>query len=201
MNIRMTQGGLAVLLCLFAFDASAQRMRDNSLSPEDSLQQVTTPHTAASTNSQYLQFPGQGGASSIPAPAYNQNSGASDVYGVTPATRFMDGYCDPNFTPLVGGSKVSAMQSCLAQLKRQQCDTFHNLPADVQRVLGDTIDCMYGEQNADEVATVKSNCSANDSPRLQLMRKYTQDPAATRALATLPEDVINGSNRCMHGGR
>jgi hypothetical protein len=203
----MKRYALACLMMFVAQDASAQHIRDMSLSVEDSMKQ---PSSTGNRNNdvyqQYLQQNGSAGqlpGNSALAPV-NPIIGSSAVNG-TPAAQFMDGYCDPNFRPTIADSaSISGMQSCLKQEREQACALFQKLPADVKSVVGDTVNCLYnvGNNAGMQGNNVEANaCAGNDTRRLQLLKKYWQDQYSMYGLVYLPDDVLGASGKCSRGGK
>jgi hypothetical protein len=177
--------GLCLIFCFIASGAYAQqRIPDLSMSPEESLR---TPDVAHSGNTNNQPYAGQHAV----APGLGRGAAGEDSSG-----HFVDGYCDPNFHPATQSN--SSMQSCLEQQKQQACDAYRALPADVKHAVSRAADCIYAASEADED---KADCAESDAARMALIRKYRGDEAATRALTSLPEDMVNSTGNCTRGGR
>lgn len=185
------------LLCLLAFDAHAQeRIRDLSLTPEETLREPDIKNGNNLGN--YQSFVNQ------PADGNRPREGMPEASAMTPATRFMEGYCDPNFTPAVAGrGNLAIIQECVKQQKEKSCKEFYALPRDVQTVLDDAISCAYGDADAEAAATAHtdSTCADHDTSRLQLLQKYWKNSPVAASIVFLPDDVLNIANHCMRGGR
>lgn len=192
---------LLASLCLLPTAASAQRMRDMSLSVEDTMKQPAVSHAK----------PGYGGVGGVGPggsndpyvgnnPAYNNQNDpySSGARGNT----FMAGYCDPNFHPVVNNRNLAALQSCMESQKQQSCADFERLPVDAQRAIDNVVGCLYvasdtGYDEQQPAATNDPGCTAGDSQRLQLVRKYWKDETTAHALVFMPEDILDASTNCM----
>lgn len=179
--------------CLAAYPAQAARIRDMSLSPEESMRQPDITHSRphsweANTDMQTNQaVPG-----TLPPGAGGQAQ----------AGRFMDGYCDPNFKPLAGSARGNAMQSCMNAARQEACQTFYHLPADAQAAIDDSVSCVNAASEAGEENPSPSGaCQDSERRRLTLAKKYWDNQAVAHALVALPEMVTNPLSGCMGGGR
>lgn len=183
---------LILLFFLIPATALAQgRIPDLSMPPDESLRQPDISHQ--NDNIQPLMNQNVGTAPNIPI-------GQNNLPPEQPGTHFIDGYCDPNFRPLIANTPgLAGMQECLEQQKQQSCDTFRNLPADAKRAVSDTVDCRYqaGGGNTQTAA----DCSRSDTLRLQMLKKYWGDSDTARALVFLPDDVLGTSGKCTGNNR
>jgi len=187
-----------ILAVWLAGDAAAQRMRDMSLSPEESLQQPNISHAQPGYN--------QANPYQAAPPAYSRPSTGQDMYpampdnpyGAGPANSFMTAFCDPAFHPVVAGN--SALAACMATQKQQACTAFRQLPAAAKGLLDQAIDCAYAAGNADAAAAPATyDCAAYDSRRLELLKTYWQDSATAHALIFMPDEVLGGDSLCLRG--
>ncbi|MDE3015731.1 MAG: hypothetical protein KGI29_02265 [Pseudomonadota bacterium] len=179
---------LIIIICLIPSAAFAQsRIRDLSLPPDESLNQPDTP---SYNNLQPLTNPNGNAAPDIPIDRNNPQQQAT--------AHFIDGYCDPNFKPLIANMPgLAGMQDCLEQQKQQSCSTFHSLPADAKRAVSDAVDCRYQATNGD--TQTAPDCGASDALRLQLLKKYWGNGDTAQALVFLPGDVLGTSGKCTGG--
>lgn len=191
--------GMVFVLCPQQ-GAAAQRMRDMSLPPDESLTLPNVSHSPAG-------YPVPYGGDTSSYPDQTPYGTGRDGYPYQPEDkrghRFMDSYCDSNFKPLASDNpRLASMQSCIAEQKRTSCDTFRQLPPDAQRVLDEAIACVFSAANGDDTQMpVNSDaCVSSDSSRLQLLKKYGQDQTVSRALIFMPDDVVGASGKCV-GGR
>lgn len=177
---------LAILALILApmSPAFAAQMRDMSLSPAESMRQPDIDHSNGSVSGNYQKFLGNTGGTDPVQQRIQDQTG-----GIGASNRFMDTYCNPNFRPLAMQNNGS-MQNCLTTQRQDVCQQFQHLPADAQQTLDQTINCY----NADDRGT---DCSSFDSRRLQLIKRYWNDQNTARSLVFLPDDIINGSNKCM----
>ncbi len=200
---------LALITCLISFDASAQRMHDFSMDEQESLQQGTT---RSNPSGNYQQFQNQQPANQN-NPSFNPGLSGSSNYNTQlpgqPASRFMAGYCDPNFKPMLSNAgRIASMNACIETQKKQACDMFAQLPSDAQQVMDSSIGCVYNQANngqMDENGFIVQNggaqdCSAGDSQRINLLQRYWQQQNVAYAIVFLPDMVLNAPNRCMGNG-
>jgi hypothetical protein len=183
-----------------AFNASnllAKSIPDYSLSPAETAQQPSSP----STNPAYQQYLNQNNLSNPGLPANAQ----TPTNTPSVATRFMNGFCDPNFNPAIAGNpQYASMATCLRQQRESICAQFQTLPEDAKRALDQTLDCnskILNGENPDGQPSTIGTCSETDSTRLQLIKKYWKDQNTARALLFLPDDVVDSSSKCLRGGR
>lgn len=172
-----------IITCLISGQAEAARMKDMSLSPEESFKQPNI----------ITQVPGLGGAqtpASDPAMPPEQGNGALTN---TPSARFMDGYCDPNFRPAVQVN--NPLQNCLQQTRLQACDMFRRLPQEAQNAVDQTVTCANTAYE-EETIRLPSTCKENDRSRLQLIKKYWQEKDTAYALVFLPGMVTDTGSLC-----
>lgn len=198
---------LALTACLLATDAYAQRMRDYSMSPEESMQQGTKRSGNSSGN--FQEFWDRGTQQQNPSGynnRYNRSSGNYDPQlPGQPSSQFMAGYCDPNFKPMLSNTgRIASLNACLDEQKAQACDMFAGLPPEVQKEMDGIIGCQYMAANdgqMDENGYVQPgqprDCSYGDTVSMQMLRAYWQDQRVAYAIVFLPDMVLNGSSRCM----
>ncbi len=189
------------IACIAAHDAMAARMRDMSLSVEDSMREpdITT------TNPQDYLNPGGFGSNTqgtLKAPTkpggYGSAYSGANNYDATalPADSYMVGYCDPNV-----GVRAGAMQDCIAQGKKQTCDIFAQLPNDAQRLLDRTISCLSDTaEYEDDYDSARKDCGY-ERARLGLLKKYWEEQQTAYALVFLPDMVMNAAANCMPNRR
>jgi len=186
---------ILIAALLFASESFAQQIPDYSLTPSEMRQQQynnsTAPINSDQIHSADPSFP------SAPLPGGNT---------LTPAKRFMDGYCDRNFHPAIASDpRYANLGNCLEQQKQQVCNQFQQLPEDVKSALDETIACT--ESGGDilppgqEYDQHNAACDNTDTARLQLLKKYWRDPNTAYALVFLPDDVLDSSGKCLRGGR
>jgi hypothetical protein len=209
---------LALLACLAATDASAQRMHDYSLSEKESLK-VRSSNGGTSGN--YQQFmnndtDGYNQQQQMNGPSFNLgNSLRGSNYNTQlpnqPSSQFMVGYCDENFQPMLSKSgRIASLNACLSEQKKQACDMFQRLPVDAQRVMDSAINCVYTLANEGQMNNPgymqqqplpnNMDCSNGDSLRMNLLKQYWRDQNVSYAIVFLPDMVLDGPSRCMGGG-
>ncbi len=205
----MMRTGLFVMAAIFgmaAGDASAaQRMRDMSLSVDDTMKEpdITYEHD-------YLKFPSQGqgqGSSSFgksglprglpgertPYGGIRGQTGNEEPYGTG---RFMAAYCDPNFN--AGIAAGQGLQACLDNAKQKACEMYERQPRDVQSLLDHALSCAF---SADDpvYGGEDTTCYEDDGRRLRMVKKYWSDEETVYALIFLPDMVQAASTDCRGG--
>jgi len=197
----MNRYAFAFVISLFVCQAYAQeveqqRIPDLSLSPEETLNRPDISHSP------------DGNYGMRQNPYYNNrnNNGYNpqEAYDSGTSSRFMTGYCDPNFKPLVANAPgLSGLQSCMETQKQQTCDAFQHLPSDVQAALDSVISCLQSDSDTAEGqrASDDPGCTSGDTQRLNLLKKYWGNEAITHALVFMPDEIMNASGKCMHGSK
>ena len=160
---------------LLATPAHAQRIKDWSLSPEESMRVPTT----------------RGPSKMNPAaPDYSgsSNRNTTDYTNVDPSDSFMAGFCDPNFRPIAGNA-------CVASQTKQACGTYFNLPEDAKVIVNDSIECLYAASESDAAPS----CIDEERARRAAAERYKDDFATRNAILNLPNSVLYGATNCMRG--
>src|SRR5690606_31270275 len=132
---------LALMLIMTASEASAQRIRDMSLSPEESMQQPDISHSQGTlppgnwSNQFDRTYEGEGHAQNF---QYSGN-------GYEPARQryFMESFCSPQNKPLVRSARLANMTVCIEEMKVKACDAFRSLPAEAQGSVDGATECIY----------------------------------------------------------
>jgi hypothetical protein len=208
---------LGLMLCAaFPYNALAQRIQNLSMSPQEmrtqNVQTQTAPQQQQHLPGNNLMPPGQT-QNGYPVPIGPAAALAGQPVGAT-AGSYMEGYCDPNFKPiLANNAKYARMASCLEEQKQQACGMYQVLPADAKRSLDFTLNCLGAQQNGGEmveaadgtlqpapVTGAARDCGAFDTQRLTLLKQYWQDANTAYALVFLPDLVMDSGGQCM-GGR
>jgi hypothetical protein len=194
-------------------DALAQKMRDFSMSPEESQRVPSTSNTNSNNPvggnyDQYMQQQQQGGNSGDYSNYQRASRGGSGIPG-QPASNFMQGYCDPNFKPIVNAGNIANLQACIETRKQQTCEQFAALPNDVKNSLDFAIECAYTAANGGEMdengyiaqqAPVNPACAGTDSERMALLKKHWRDQNVSYSIVFMVDQVINATAGCV-GGR
>ncbi|MDE3060346.1 MAG: hypothetical protein KGJ06_04990 [Pseudomonadota bacterium] len=172
---------LALALCLVAGSALAQqRMRDLSMSPEESMQEPDVTHDGIGQPAPLNYVNGSDGS--------NLPSGPDAM----PGEGFMERFCDPGFRPLLAdNAQLAGMESCVEERRRAACDTFSKLPGDARRVLDATIACRY---SAEDDQGQEDNADCSDGDRLRLLEKYWRNAAVSHALVFLPDEALDNGD-------
>lgn len=207
---------MSIALCAIAFPALAEQIPDYSISQEEMVHntnnstQPLNPNANPPINATSIN-PYRG------APVTNiiTNSPANNPYAPPPnsqdnpaaSRRFMDGYCSNSFTPAIANDpRYAATADCIKRSKEQVCAQFQQLPPDAQNVLDQTIGCNNKLLNGDAQDPRSSGgamdgCTTTDGSRLQLLKKYWRDMNTAYALVFMPDDVLDGSTKCVRGGQ
>ena len=177
--------------------AWAARIQDLSMTPNEMVQQgVNVNRAPVSGTTTTPNFPttatSTGGMAHLPPIAGVVTGG--------PSTNYMDGYCDPNFKPLMGRSaSYAGIANCLAQQKTDACRLYQSVPQDVKQALDDSINCMAQMSDTAGNATTASvsNCGVTDTRRLALVKRYWNDANLAYALVFVPDLVMDNAGDCL----
>ncbi len=210
---------MAAGMMMASHGAWAAGIRDLSMSPTEMLQQNMNVNHAPT-----------GGSNLTPdVSGINTNNGMQKLGNVAPivgtpgqlpSKNYMDGYCDPNFKPLMGRSpQYAGIASCLEQQKSEACKLYQSVPADVKQALDASINCMAqasdaagtgdaGEDSegdgwgalppAQGYAATMAHCGAADTRRLHLLKHYWSDQNLAYALVFVPDLVMDSSGSCLN---
>ncbi len=187
---------VACLLCLIATDASAQYMRDQSLSVEDTMREPDISYSSNPTSTWQNQSGqmGEPGLADQPLPGeYRDDDYARE------GARFMDSYCDPNFRPLV--PVRVGMASCFESIKQKACDGFARLPAEVQGPMNRLVECQYNVAEEPSEYADETRCARLEHEQMRLLKHYWRDQNTAYTILFLPDLVINAGSFCTGGGR
>jgi hypothetical protein len=193
--LRMT---LTMALMGIALPAHAERIRDMSLSPEESMRLPDIDYGTSgspygsSGSDRSFGGTGGGGRSALPRGRLPMASGESDFE--LRASRFMDSYCSQEAAMGIGMG--GDLQQCLQKTKGEVCRDFAQLPSDARRVLDRAVDCEHAlsEMGSHGAAL---DCAAEDRARLFLLKKYWNDSNAAQALVFLPDRVLRAGEICV----
>lgn len=206
------------VLCLLPHMAQAKRLSDLSMTPGEMMEQhlnVNQPGTPLGAQPVATGTPGA-------APWGTGNNGIPPAPGGQGAsgTNYMDGYCDPNFKPMVSkNTQYAAMASCLEQQKTQACQMYRALPDDARVAINNSINCVArvnaaaenGEPQDEEdsggwgfggwgntTTNTPTSCVKADVKRLELLKNYWgKDQNTAYALVFLPDLVMDNSGTCL----
>ncbi len=209
----------AIALFSFASSAHAQQIRDMSLSPSETAVQPNTAKTATQGFSNQPGYAGSGqnfqndvsrrisdmnrnGAHGSPMPPPR----VGDInQGQQPAKSFMEGYCDPNFTPMLANNRrYYGQEQCLQQIRDDSCYRFKLLAAEVKVVLDSAISCLFDNSNGyvaptnENASTEVMACAESYVHRIELLKKYMGDAGTAYALVYLPDNVLDTSGACVN---
>ena len=207
---------VVVLACALAPQAAlAKRQQNLSMSPDEMIRQniqtnVPQQQQPMPGNNMMPSYPTQGG---YPAPRSSQP--ITGQQGMVPSNNYMDGYCDPNFKPLLSrNAQYANMAACLEQQKAQACELYRNMPADARQVVDATMNCMAQMEGAAgglveapdgtlqpaAAAGRVADCGYTDTNRLAMVKRYWQDQNVVYSIIFVPELAMDNSGACL-GGR
>lgn len=185
---------LAIILIMTASNASAQRIRDQSLSPEESMRQPdisnsgTQPLGGTWSNNFGINNEGAG---------HTQNFQSGSVpYGQTNTLYFMDNYCSQQNKPLVSSSHLAYMTGCMEDIKVKACDAFQRLPIEVMRKLDIIINCAFNAATMNTVTNGDSACDYRHELQLELLKTYWNNQDISYNIAFMPDMVANPVTFC-----
>ena len=206
----------AVYTAITPFNALAQqgRVRDLSMTQQEMIQQKVPANQAG------VPLGGSNLSPSIPGNS-NFSRGTPAITGTTdahPSKNYMDGYCDPNFKPLMAQSAQHAsMVSCLERQKTEACSLYQSAPDDARAAIDASVNCAARAMNAmgddggesDEedsgwgswggrATTAPVSCVKYDAQRLTVLKRYWDDNNTAYALVFLPDLVMDASGSCVN---
>lgn len=208
------QLAVALLISTLPFSAQAKRIQDLSMSPNEMIRnnvQTNVPQQQQPLPGSNMMpaYPTQGG---YPAPGSN----VQPLIGqqAVPSNNYMDGYCDPNFKPLLSRNPQYAnMAACLEQQKIQACDLYRTLPVDAKKAVDDSMNCLAGQQEGGGLVEAPDgtlqpaapagrtqDCGYTDTNRLAMVKRYWQDQNVAYAIIFVPDLAMDNSGACL-GGR
>jgi hypothetical protein len=183
----------AILICLVASQAYADpqdRIPDLSMSPQETFDDFKNAPVQNNNNNNggwNTNNSDFGNSFGNGAPPGN----VSNTYPTVPSGSYMEGYCDPNFRPVVNND-------CMYSQRGNICAEFQHLPPDAKAALDTVIACM---ENNGPGAMQDPACASADAQRMQLVKKYWNNQNTSHALMFLPDEMIQGSQKCLGRGR
>ncbi|MDX1975620.1 MAG: hypothetical protein SFT92_08120 [Rickettsiales bacterium] len=186
----MKTTALLVIISLSYAAAAEARMRDMSMSEQESLRQPSATINGSTPNYLGGKMP-EGYTDGLPGAV-----GVATNLPVSVAGRFMDSYCSTDYAPV---AVTAAAKTCLLQQRKAACDLYTRLPKDAKQVLSYKIDCVYSEMDAGNSQT--DACLDADRSRITMLKKYWKDQNTAYALVFLPDIALNASANCVtHNG-
>ncbi len=178
---------LAAIMC--AGTAHAQRIRDLSLSPQETMRQPDITHSQNQPGGN--NWSNDFGQTREGTP-YTGNT----QYGQNQPTYryFMDSYCSQDHRPLVHSSHLAAMTSCMDDMRNKACDSFRRLPQDAQSSVDGATECIFSAE--DTPYTETKACSRFEREQLALVKKYWNNPETAYAIVFIPDMVTNPQTFC-----
>ncbi|NCY26710.1 MAG: hypothetical protein EBX37_18335 [Alphaproteobacteria bacterium] len=205
---------LALLLSALPFSAQAKRQQNLSMPPDEMIRQGVQNNTQVQQqpmpgNNMVPSYPTQGGY-----PAQRSYAQPITAQPVVPSSNYMDGYCDPNFKPLLSrNAQYANIANCLEQQKTQACELYRNMPADAKKAVDDTMNCLAQGQSGGGLVEApdgtlqpaapsngQQDCGYTDTNRLTMVKRYWQDQNVAYAIIFVPELAMDNSGACL-GGR
>jgi hypothetical protein len=195
----------AVMVVGFAAQAQA-RIQNLSMTPQEMLQQNMN------INKPGVPLPGPNLSPAMPQAGNGWSNNAAPITGAPgsmPSNSYMEGFCDPNFRPLISrNAQIASMAACMQQQRGEACRMYREVPEDVRRVLDETINCAAqaaegNEGSEDEDGNWSatpgqgSHCGASDTRRMDLVKKYWTDQNTVYALVFVPDLVMDNSGNCL----
>jgi hypothetical protein len=178
---------LALILILSASAANAQRIRDQSLSPEESVRQPDVENS----NTQPL-----GGNWSNNFGQNNEGTGHTQnfqsggtAYQGQQTRYFMDSYCNQDMRPIVRSPRLSHMTGCIEDMKNKACDSFRRLPPEAQSSVDGATECIFSME--DTPYTETKACGQFERNQLALVKKYWGSHEVAYAILFIPDMVAN----------
>lgn len=208
---------LATALCSLALLAPqfalAQRTPNLSMTPNEMINEgIQNQRPTTITGGRPAGAPsGVGGGIPYTPPA----SAGLPVTGAVPTLpsgNYMDGYCDPNFKPMLSrNAQYANMAACLEQQRLQACDLYRAMPADARQAVDASINCLAqggsaggglieaedGTLQPAPATTATQDCNLADAQRLNLLRRYWEDQGIAYGIVFIPDLVMDNSGQCL----
>ena len=183
---------LALILILTASNASAQRIRDMSLSPTESMRQPdnsnsnTQPIGGSWSNNFEQNHEGTGHIQNAPY--------AGAGYEQINTRYFMESYCSQNNKPIIHSQHLANMTSCIEDIRNKACDAFRRLPDDARMSVDGATECIFSAE--DTPYTETKACGRFERDQLVLVKKYWSNPDTAYAILFIPDMVTNPQIFC-----
>ena len=89
-------------------------------------------------------------------------------------------------------TSTASQQDCMDTQRQQACERFSHATVNVQKTLSQAIDC---ESNS--AYSTQSDCDGMDASRLDLLKQYWQDEDISYTILFLPDMVLNSAANCV----
>lgn len=181
---------MAIILCLIAQSAQAERIRDMSLTPEETMREpdIVNPQSTQ----QYLQP--QYGTAAPSNVRYNDG-------GVPQRTFFMDEYCNPSIKPIIQSNALRGIVECMDSVKQRACDSFAKLPDEAKTLVDNTVRCVYEAAESGTGASYDVQCRQPLAEQHWLLKKYWSDNATAYTILFLPDMLVDSASFCRKGSQ
>lgn len=191
---------LIAAFSIVASTAYAERIRDLSLSPEESMrvQSAEQPTRYFEQQSDDIYTPGSTRG------AQSNSSGVAMQPPTSGAPRsgyFMDLYCEEWPEPLVHNHRLSGLANCIKEVRQQACKRFAALPEETKYYADNSVKCAYDATQAEIDVAVELTCRDAMAQQIRLIKKYWSKPDITYSMLFLPDMVTRGDSFCQDGAR
>ncbi|MGE0753739.1 MAG: hypothetical protein AB7L92_01105 [Alphaproteobacteria bacterium] len=184
---------LAILLIFASSTAYAQRMRDFSLSPGETMREPDNINP--NSTDPYLRPP-PGGTTEGYGYGGSRNN-FSSATGTPQRTFFMEEYCQPGLQPIIRSSRVRGIMECYDSVKQQACERFSKLPEDAVTLVDNTVRCVYQTAESGSGASYDVHCRQPYAEQLWVLKKYWNEPDTAYTILFLPDMVVDSTLFCQ----
>lgn len=219
----MILGGICASIML-ANAAQAGRIPNLSMTPTE-MRKEGLHRNKATTNNTNGSLNNNPGSNLYPTTPFN--NAYPQAQGMTPSTapypgapamanNYMEGYCDPNFQPILSrNASYARIANCLAQLREQACSLYRTMPQDAKTVVDQSVNCLSQNAGSNAGGLIEAPdgtlqpappsqstdaCLEADSARLQMLKRYWNEEQTAYAIVFVPDMAMDNSGRCINGG-
>lgn len=211
------------IFSLVTFSSSVyaeQKMRDMSLSVEETNKQIATPQAPKDNNNFDQSLDDMAGFENDKNIGFDSNM-QRQINDINARHDSMDNntnnHIQEDTIPLLNGlpspnrgqnyqgfinkfcgsgyvpkkASTASQQDCMDTQRQQACERFSRATVNVQKTLNQAIDCELNSTNLSQFG-----CEGMDASRLDLLKQYWQDEDISYSILFLPDMVLNSAANC-----
>lgn len=209
----------AAMFTAVSFNAYANRIPNLSMTPNEMYRQGLHRNTPKTNNTNNNTTTNSYPTNQFNSNIYSQPAGMSPSTAPYPAApnianNYMEGFCDPQFKPLISrSSSYAVIAQCLARMREQACSLYRTLPEDAKKSVDASINCLSthagggglteaadGTLQPEAASTATPECYQADAERLEMVKRYWKEQQIAYGLVFIPELTMDNSGSCI-GGR